>query len=156
MEINATLFGQLITFILLVWFIKRYVWPPIIKNLRDREAKIAAGLEEADHAKRALEDASHKAMTIIRDAKVEAAHLIEQAHKRTVQMIEEAKDAARIEAERVIERAQNDIALEITQAKEALRKQLATLAVAGAEKIIRRNLDVATQTSLLDEFEAEI
>jgi F-type H+-transporting ATPase subunit b len=156
MEINATLIGQLITFIILVWFIMKYVWPPITKALSEREKKIAAGLEAAERGKRELAEAEHKALNIVRDAKLEAAGVIDQAQKRTVQIIEQAKDDARQEALRVVERAQAEITREMNQAKDAMRKQLATLAVAGAEKIIQRNLDASAQTALLDEFVAEI
>lgn len=156
MDINATLIGQLLTFLVLVWFTMKYVWPPIMKAVQEREKKIAGGLEAAERAKRELEHAEHKALTIIQNAKVEATHLMEQAQKRCVQVVEEAKESARIESKRILDHAQEEIAREVTQAKEALRKQLATLAVAGAEKIIQRNLDASAQAALLDEFAAEI
>lgn len=156
MEINATLLGQLITFAILVWFIMKYVWPPITNAMVEREKKIAAGLEAAERSKRELADAQHKISALIKEAKVEAQQIIELAHKRSSQLVEEAKENARHEALRILEQAREEIALEVTQAKEVLRKQLATLAVAGAEKIIRRNLDVSTQASLLDEFVAGI
>ena len=156
MDINATLFGQLITFIVLVWFTMKYVWPPITKAMHEREKKIAAGLEAAEHSKRELENAKHKALSIIRDAKSEATQLIEQANKRSALLVEEAKETAREEGKRIVDRAQDEIALQVSQAKAALKKQLATLAIAGAEKIIQRNLDASAQTALLDEFVAEI
>jgi F-type H+-transporting ATPase subunit b len=156
MEINATLIGQLITFALLVWFTMKYVWPPITKAMTEREQRIAAGLEASDQSKRELEQAEQTALNIIRDAKLEASHVIDQAHKRSVRLVDEAKDNARIEAKRIIEHAQDQIALEVSQTKEALRKQLAILAVAGAEKILKRNLDASANAALLDEFAAEI
>jgi F-type H+-transporting ATPase subunit b len=156
MEINATLLGQLITFAILVWFIMKYVWPPITKAMTEREKKIAAGLEAAERSKRELEHAEHKALSIIREAKLEASQLVEQAHKRFAQIVEEAKESARTEGERILALAQDEIAREVNSAKEALRKQLATLAVAGAEKIIRRNLDASAQAALLDEIVSEI
>lgn len=156
MEINATLLGQLITFAILVWFVMKYVWPPITKALHEREKKIAAGLEAAERSKRELDMAEHKALTIIREAKQEASQLIDQAHKRSSVLIDEAKDNARIEGQRLIDHAREEITRELNQAKDGLRKQFAALAVAGAEKIIQRNLDVTTQTALLDEFVAEI
>lgn len=156
MEINATLFGQLITFLVLVWFTMKYVWPPITQAMHEREKKIAAGLEASDRSKRELELAEHKALTIVGDAKAEATQIIDQAHKRSVQIIEEAKDAARLESARIIEHANDEIAREVSVAKEILRKQLAGLAVAGAEKIIKRNLDASVQADLLNELVAEI
>lgn len=156
MGINATIIGQFITFALLVWFTMKYVWPPIMNAMQEREKKIASGLEASERGKRELEEAEHKALAIVRNAKVEATQLIDQAHKRSAQLLEEAKENARIESGRIIERAQDEIAREVNQVKESLRKQLATLAVAGAEKIIQRNLDASAQTALLDEFAAEI
>lgn len=156
MEINATLFGQLITFALLVWFTMKYVWPPITKAMHEREKKIAAGLEAAENSKRELEQAKHKALAMIRDARQEATQLVDQAQKRSAHFIEEAKESAREESKRILARAQEDIALQVNQARQALKQQLATLAVAGAEKIIQRNLDASAQSALLDKFVAEI
>ncbi|MDA8561746.1 F0F1 ATP synthase subunit B [Gammaproteobacteria bacterium] len=156
MEINATLIGQLITFAILVWFTMKYVWPPITKAMFEREKKIAAGLEAAVRSQRELENAEHKALSILHDAKREASEIIDQAHKRSAQTVEESKEIAKQEGIRIIDNAKKEIAKEVTQAKEALRKQLASLAVAGAEKIIQRNLDLSAQTGLLDELVAEI
>lgn len=156
MEINATLVGQLITFALLVWFTMKYVWPPITQAMHEREKKIAAGLEAADHSQRELQDAEQKALAILQQAKLDASQVIEQAHKRSVHIVEEAKENARVEAKRIVQHAQDEIAREVSQVKEALRMQLANLAIAGAEKIIRRNLDSSTNAALLDEFAAEI
>jgi F-type H+-transporting ATPase subunit b len=156
MEINATIIGQLLTFAILVWFTMKYVWPPITKAMTEREKKIASGLEAAERGKRELENAEHKSLSIIQEAKREASHLIEQAHKRSAQVVEEAKEAARQESHRIVEHAKGEIAREVSQAKEVLRKQLASLAVAGAEKIIQRNIDVSAQSGLLDKLVAEI
>ncbi len=156
MEINATLIGQLITFAILVWFTMKYVWPPITQAMQDRTKKIADGLEAAERGKRELEEAEHKVLAMIRDAKLDASRIIEQANKRSVQLLEEAKQESREESQRILQRAQEEILRDITQAKEVLRNQLAGLAVAGAEKIIQRNLDASAQTALLDEFVAEI
>ena len=156
MEINATLIGQLITFAILVWFIMKYVWPPITKAMQEREKEIAAGLEAAERAKHELEAAQHKALSIIHDAKRDATHVIESAHKRSAQILEDAKDTAREEGDRIVALAKDEIGREVIQAKTALRKQLSELAVQGAEKIIKHNLDAATQKTLLDEFVAEL
>jgi F-type H+-transporting ATPase subunit b len=156
MEINATLIGQLITFAILVWFVMKYVWPPITKAMQEREKTIAAGLEAAERSKHELEQAQHKALSIIHDAKRDAAHVVEQAHKRSVQILEDAKITAREEGERLVDRAKAEIERELNQAKEVLRKQLSSLAIQGAEKIIQHNLDPSKQTALLDAFLAEI
>ena len=156
MEINATLLGQLITFWLLVWFTMRYVWPPITKAMHEREKKIAAGLEASERSKRELEQAEQKALAIIREAKQEASQIVDLAHKRSVQLVDEAKENARDEGKRILTHAHEQFARDVSQTKEELRKQLAGLAIAGAEKIISRNLDAKTSAALLDEFVAEI
>src|ERR1700722_95854 len=156
MEINATLVGQLITFLVLVWFTMKYVWPPITTAMREREKKIAAGLEAAERSKRELELAEHKALAILREAKHEASLIVDSAHKRSMQLIDEAKENAQEEGKRILEVANEEIVREVSKTKEGLRKQLAGLAVAGAEKIIKNNLDESAQTSLLEEFVAEI
>ena len=156
MEINATLIGQLITFAILVWFTMKYVWPPITRAMQEREKVIAAGLEAAERSKRELEQAQHKAISIIHDAKRDAAHVIEQANKRSAQILEEAKESAVEEGNRLIAHAKDEIGREVTQAKTILRKHLSQLAVQGAEKIIKHNLDATMQKTLLDEFVAEL
>jgi len=156
MEINATIIGQFITFAILVWFTMKYVWPPVTQALRDREKKIADGLEAAERSKRELEMAGHKALSIIRDAKEQASTIIEQANLHSAQLIEEAKSQAKTEGQRIVDLAQSEIALSVTQAKETLKLQLAGLAVAGAEKIIQRKLDASVHNDLLNELAAEI
>lgn len=156
MNINATIIGQFLTFAILIWFTMKYVWPPIIKAIHDREKKIAAGLEAAERAKRELEMAEHKAFSIIRDAKQQATQIIEQANLHSAQLVEEAKKDAREESTRLVELAQGEIDREVTQAKEALKTQLATLAISGAEKIIQRTLDVSIHDALLNDLAAEI
>src|SRR3990167_6482881 len=154
MDINATLFGQLITFAILVWFTMRYVWPPITKTMHDREKKIADGLEAAERSQRELEMAEHKALTIIREAKQRANQIIEQANLHSSQLVEEAKGNAKVEGQRIVDLAQSDIQREITQAKDMLKTQLVTLAISGAERIIQRNLDGQVHNDLLNELAA--
>lgn len=156
MEINATIIGQFITFAILVWFTMKYVWPPIIQAMHEREKKIAAGLEAAERSKRELEIAEHKALTIIREAKQQASQIIEQANLQSAQLVEEAKVQAKQESVRIVEMAQGEIDREVMQAKEALKSQLAKLAITGAEKIIQRNLDPSVHHDLLNSLAAEI
>lgn len=156
MDINATIIGQFITFAILVWFTMKFVWPPIIKTMHDREKKIAAGLEAAERSKRELEVAEHKAQSIIREAKQQASQIIEQANLHSAKLIEDAKHQGKLENQRIVDMAQSEIDREVTQAREALKNQLAKLAVAGAEKIIHRHLDAATHDALLNELAAEI
>jgi F-type H+-transporting ATPase subunit b len=124
--------------------------------MHEREKKIAGGLEAAERSKQELANAEVKASEILRAAKQEASTIVDQAHKRSIQVVDEAKETARVEGKRILEHANEEIGREVSQVKEALRKQLAGLAVAGAEKIIKQNLDASTQTALLDEFVAEI
>lgn len=156
MEINATIIGQFITFTLLVLFTMKYVWPPVTKTIHDREKKIAQGLEAAERSKRELEMAEHKALSIIREAKQQATQIIEQANLHSAQLIEEAKVQAKHEGQRIVETAQGEISREVNQAKEALKTRLATLAIAGAEKIIQQQLNPAIHNDLLNELAAEI
>lgn len=156
MDINATIIGQFITFALFVWFTMRYVWPPVIKTIHDREKKIASGLQAAEQSKHELEMAEHKAFSIIRDAKQQATSIIEQANMHSARIVEESKDQAKEEGKRMIEMAQGEIEKEIAKARENLKTKLATLAVTGAEKIIERNLDAETHNDLLNKLAAEI
>lgn len=156
MDINATIIGQIITFAILVWFTMKYVWPPIIKAMHEREKKIADGLEAAERSKRELEAAEHKALDIIREARQQASQILEQANFHSAQLIEEAKSQGRSEGQRLVEMAQSEINREISQAKEALKSQVATLAVIGAEKIIRHKIDPAIHHDLLNKLVAEM
>jgi F-type H+-transporting ATPase subunit b len=156
MDINATLIGQFITFVILVWFTMKYVWPPIISTMHKREKKIADGLAAAEQSKRELELATHKSLAIIRDAKQQATHIVEQATLHATQLIEEAKGQAKQEGQRIIELAQGDISREIAQTKEVLKTQLATLVIAGAEKIIQQHLNASTHHALLKELAADM
>lgn len=156
MDINATIIGQFLTFAILVWFTMKYVWPPITKTMHDREKKIAAGLEAAEKSKRELELAENKALSIIRDAKTQATHIIEQANVQSTHLIDDAKNHAKLESQRIVDMAQGEIDREVAQAKEALKAQVASLALAGAEKIIQRHLDSKIHDDLLNELAAEI
>lgn len=156
MDINATIIGQFITFAILVWFTMKYVWPPIIKAMHDREKKIVAGLEAAERSKYELEMAEHKVVSILRDAKLQAAQIIEQANLQSAQLVDDAKTQAKQESQRLVDLAQMEIDREVMRAKEALKVQLATLAVTGAEKIIQRKLDPSSHHDLLTTLAAEI
>lgn len=156
MDINATIIGQFLVFTILVWFTMKYVWPPITKAIHEREKKIAAGLEAAERSKRELEMAEHKALSIIREAKQQATQIMEQANLHSAQLIEDAKVQAKQESKRIVDSAQGEIDREVNQAKQALRTQVVTLAIAGAEKIIQRNLDPSVHNELLNNLAAEI
>ena len=156
MNFNATLIGQSITFIVFVWFCMKFVWPPIMNALETRKKQIADGLAAADRGKHELELAARKAGDNMRDAKAQAAEVIAQAEKRAAQIIEEAKVAAKEEGDRQLAAAQANIAQETNRARESLREQVAGLAVAGAEKILRREVNAQTHADLLGQLKAEL
>lgn len=156
MNPNATLIGQLISFLIFVWFTMKYVWPPIIKAIEERQKKIADGLSASERGQHDLELAQKEAGVILKQAKTQAAEIIEQANKRGVQMVEEAKDAAKLEAERIKAGAMADVQQELGRAKEALRAQVGALVVQGAEKVVRRNIDASAQADIVDKLVAEI
>lgn len=156
MNINLTLFGQLIAFAVFVWFCMKFVWPPLIAAMREREEKIASGLQQADQAQQDLELAKEKAAETLREAKAHAAELIEQANKRASQLVEEAKDQARAEGERIKTAAQSEVEQEINRAKEALRAQVSALSVFGAEKILGSTVDADAHSKMLDQLASEL
>ncbi len=156
MNINATLIGQSITFFVFVWFCMKFVWPPIMHALNERKKQIADGLAAGERGKHELELASKHAAANLQDAKQKAAEIIAQAEKRAAQLIEEAKSAAKIEGDRMIASAQASVAQETVRAKEALRSQVAELAVAGAEKILRREIDPKAHAELLNAIQDEL
>ncbi len=156
MNFNATLIGQSITFILFVWFCMKFVWPPIMNALEARKKLIADGLAAADRGKHELELAAKKAGDNMRDAKAQAAEVLVQAEKRAAQMVDEAKTAAKEEGERQLAAAVANIAQETNRARESLREQVAALAVAGAEKILRREVNAQTHADLLGQLKAEL
>lgn len=156
MNINATLIGQSITFFVFVWFCMQFVWPPIMNALAERRKQIADGLAAGERGKHELELASKRAVENLHEAKQKAAEIIAQADKRAAQLVEEAKATAKVEADRMIAGAQASIAQETVRAKEALRAQVAGLAVAGAEKILRREVDAKAHADLLDAIKNEL
>lgn len=156
MNFNATLIGQSITFIFFVWFCMKFVWPPIMNALETRKKQIADGLAAADRGKHELELAAKKAGDNLRDAKVQAAEVIARAEKRAAEIVEEAKAAAKEEGERQLAAAQANISQEANRARESLREEVAALAVAGAEKILRREVNAQTHADLLGQLKAEL
>ena len=156
MNINLTLFGQSITFFLFVWFCKKYVWPPMMDAIEARQKTIADGLAASDRAAKDLELAQEKATAQLKEAKAQAAEIVEAAKKREAQLIEEAADKAQAEKEKILAAGHAEIESERNRAKEELRKQVAVLAVAGAEKILERSIDAADHSDILDKLVAEL
>lgn len=156
MSINMTLIGQMITFLLFVYFTKRFVMPHVQVALADRQQKIADGLAAAERGHRDLELAQESATKKIKSAKKDAEKLIEEAKTHAIQIIENAKEDAQKENERLKAKAQSDLELMAAQAQEALRKQAAALALFGAEKILAKNIDEAANQELLNDLIKEI
>lgn len=156
MDINLTLIVQMLVFAAFVLFTMKLVWPPLAKALEERQDKIADGLSAAERGRKELELAQHRVKDELKQAKAQSADIIEKANKRAAQIIEEAKDAAKQEAQLQIKLGQEQLVQQINQAKEALRKQVATLAITGAEKILMREVDAKANTALLDNLIEEI
>ena len=156
MSMNATLFGQAIWFFLFVFFCLKFVWPPISKALEERKQKIAEGLSAADRAERDLELAQEKAAANLKDAKVKAAEIVEQANRRANQIVEEAKENARAEGERIVAKAHAEIDQEANQAREKLRKEVAALALSGAEKVLAGEVNQDAHKQMLEQLAAEL
>ena len=156
MDINASLLGQAITFAILVWFTMKFVWPPLTTMLDERAKRIADGLAAADRGKQDLQNAEKLAADKVREAKKQASEIIAQAEKRAAQIVDESKDTARVEGARIVAGAKAEIDQEVHRAKEALRAQVAGLAVAGAEKILRKEIDAAKHADLLTSIQAEL
>ena len=156
MNINLTLIGQMIAFVCFVMFCMKYVWPPILAAMAEREKKIADGLAAADRASHDLELAKEKAVERLVEAKHEATGIIDAANKRGNQIVEEAKGAAVVEADRVKASAQAEIEQETNRAREQLRGQVAALSLAGAEKVLGAAIDQEAHAGLVDKLAAEL
>lgn len=154
MNINLTLFGQMLAFFFFVWFCMRLVWPPIVAAMLARQEQIAEGLENAERAKKDLQLAQKRATDELKKARVEAGEIIEQARKRSTQMIEEAKRDARAEGERLKQAATADVEQEMRRARETLRADVAALAIVGAERILESSVDEQAHAEMLDRLVA--
>lgn len=156
MNINLTLLGQTIVFAIFVWFCMKYVWPPIMQALEARKKQIADGLAAGERGKHELELASKRAAESMQEAKQKASEVIALAEKRAAEIIEEAKNAAKTEGDRIIAGAKAEITQEVNRAREALRSHVADLAVAGASKILHREVDAKAHADILDALKSEI
>ena len=156
MNINLTLFAQLISFAIFVWFCRKYVWPPIIQAMQEREKQIADGLNAAEKAGADLEEARQQVAQQLDEAKQQASQIIDGANKRASQIVDEAKTQAVAEGSRLKEAAQSDIEQEVNRAKEQLRSQVATLALAGAEKVLQATIDESTHRDMVDKLAANL
>lgn len=156
MNINATLIGQFIAFFVFVWFVMKFVWPPLLNALNERKNTIADGLAAAERGKHQQELAEKHAAEVIHEAKQQAAEIISRAEKRASEIIEEAKDTARTEGERLVTAANAEIAQEVTRAKEQLRGQVVSISVAAATRILKREINEQSQDELIKDLVAQI
>ena len=156
MNFNATLIGQSLTFIVFVWFCMKFIWPPVMHALEERKKKIADGLAAAEHGRHEQELAEERAKEILREAKDQAGEIISRADKRAAEIIEEAKGDAREEGSRLLTAARAEIDQEVNRAREALRGKVVSIALAGAGKVLEREVDESAHGELLDKLAAEI
>lgn len=156
MNLNATLIAQTIVFFVLVLFTMKLVWPPIIRALDERAKRIADGLAAAEKGKQDLASAQSRSADIEKEARARAQELISAAEKRAAAIIDEARQAAKLEGDRIVAGARAEIEQEASQLRDALRRQVASLAVAGAEKILRREVDAKAHADILAELEREL
>jgi F-type H+-transporting ATPase subunit b len=155
-NIGLTMLSQAVAFAIFIWFTIKFIWPPLMKAIEQRQRQIAEGLAAAERGKQDLELAAKRAAEELQRARAQAGEIISQAEKRGAAVVEEAKSAAKAEAERIVTGAKAEIEQEVFRAKEALRTQLAVLAVAGAEKILKREVDAKAHAQLLSGLEAEL
>ncbi len=154
MNINLTLLGQAISLFVFVWFCMKYVWPPIINALQEREKRIADGLAAADAGQNKLAEAEQRSSELVGDGKQQAAEIIAQAQKRGDEIVEEAKQEAKLEGERLLEAARAEIEREQLLARDRLREEVAVLALAGAERILGREVDQQAHGRMLADLSA--
>lgn len=156
MNINLTLFAQAVSFALLIWFTVKFVWPPLLAAIETRQKEIADGLAAGERGRNELEQASKRSGEAINDAKQRASEIIAQAEKRASDIIEEAKSNAKAEGDRIIVGAKAEVEQEINRAKEGLRSQVSALAIAGAEKILRKEIDAKAHDDILSAIAKEL
>jgi len=156
MNINLTLIGQAISFFIFVLFCMKFVWPPIISSLRERQTRIADGLAAAEQSSQRREEAEAEIATMLEDAKAQAAEIVAQAQKRSNEIVEASKDTARTEADRIKTTANAEIEQEVVNARENLRKQVGSIAVDGARKILGGEVNADSHAKVIDDLVGQI
>lgn len=156
MQINATIIGQALVFLILIWFTWKFIWPPLLGAIDERRKTIADGLAAADRGQKDLEDAKAKADGVIREARDKAAEIVEQASRRGTEVVDEARQAASAESERIVTAARAEVTGERTRARDELRREVGQLAVAGAGRLLGREVDAKAHADLLEQLAAEI
>jgi F-type H+-transporting ATPase subunit b len=156
MNLNATLWIQTIVFVILGWVTMRYIWPPLIKVIEERQKKIAEGLASSERAEKSLAEAKASATDIIKEARVQANKIIDQANKRSNELVDEARGTAIAEGQRLLADARTEVTVESNRAREQLRREVALIAVAGAGKLLGREIDAKAHADLLEKLALEI
>jgi len=156
MDFNLTLIGQTVAMIVFVWFCMKWIWPPVMQAIDKRRKEIADGIAAGEKGQKELVDAKKGADGILADARQKAVQVVDIAHKRSSDLVGEAKNLAVQESERIVAQARGEIVNEQTRARDNLRKEVAALAVAGATKVLGREVDAKTHAALLDELAAQL
>ncbi len=156
MNITLTLFAQALSFAILIWFTVKFVWPPLLAAIEKRQKTIADGLADAERAKHDLEMAAKRSADILREAKEQASEIVANGEKRASEIVEQAKAQAKVEGDRIIAGAKAEVDQEVFRAKEQLRTQVSAIALAGAGKILGREIDAKAHNDLLDKLVAEL
>mgnify|MGYP002621904036 CR=1 FL=1 len=156
MNFNATLIGQSISFIVFVIFVMKFVWPFLLQQMKDREARIADGLAAAEQGQKDFAEAQQKSLDEINKGKEQAAKIISQAQKRGDEIVEEAKESAKVESQRIKDNALGEIEQEKEKARQDLKNQVAALAIAGAEQILMREVDHNAHNEVLAKISQQL
>ena len=156
MNINLTLFGQLLSFVVFVWFTMKYVWTPIMDALETRKKEIASGLAAAERGQHEQELAKERVKDVLHEAKAQAAEIVSQAQRRSAEIVDEAKGTAQAEGERILIAAKAEIVQETNRAREHLRQKVGELAIAGAEKILKKEINAQAHQDIVDALAKEI
>jgi|SRR5690606_25364412 len=156
MNLNATLIVQLLVFLILAWVTMKFIWPPLIAAIDERRSKIAEGLASAEKGEKSLAEAQAAATEIVKEARIQATKIIDQANRRSNEIVEEARGTAIAEGQRLISEAREEVAVETSRARQQLSKEVAALAVAGASKLLGREIDAKAHADLLEQLAVEI
>lgn len=156
MYLNATLFIQTIVLVILGWVTMKFIWPPLIAAIEERQRKIAEGLASSERAEKSLAEAQANANEIIKEARLQASKIVDQANRRSNEMVEEARGTAASEGQRLITEAREAVSLETNRARQQLSKEVAAIAVAGASKLLSREIDAQAHADLLNQLALEI
>jgi F-type H+-transporting ATPase subunit b len=156
MDINMTLLGQTIAMIVFVWFCMKFIWPPLMNAIEQRRRNIADGIAAGEKGQKELAEARHGSEAILAEARQKAVQVVDLAHKRGNELVGEAKNVAMAEGQRLVSQARGEIANEQDRARDGLRKEVSALALAGAAKVLGREIDAKAHAQLLDELATEL